>query len=66
VDPNSLDDMPDIKLPNNPMALAKQIRAGARFVKDEKIPEFYWHVITVCWQSPERRPSFAALLSRDE
>jgi hypothetical protein len=37
--------------------------AAARWERDAAIPDFYWEVITKCWQAtPERRPSFAALL----
>jgi serine/threonine protein kinase len=64
---NRLDDKPETKISKNPTAVMRRICSGARFVKDEKIPGFYWHLITVPWHAAlEQRPSSAALLKMFE
>jgi serine/threonine protein kinase len=51
------------KRPPPAVQMISRIHKGARFVRKDGIPEFYWELITGCWaQAPERRPSFAELL----
>jgi serine/threonine-protein kinase len=52
-------------LPKNAIQMMRRISDGARFVADPRIPDYYWALITQCWQkSPDARPSFAQLLQR--
>jgi serine/threonine protein kinase len=46
-------------------SLEDHIKNGDRLVHDEKIPPFYWNLITTCWkQAPSHRPTFAQILCK--
>jgi serine/threonine protein kinase len=41
----------------------RKVSNGQRFLRDPLIPQFYWDLITACWDhNPEVRPSFAQIV----
>jgi serine/threonine protein kinase len=43
--------------------LLRKIFQGKRFIRDPRIPDFYWELITACWDhNPARRPSFRQIV----
>jgi serine/threonine protein kinase len=63
-EPDCLDDAPS-KQVTSQMELVRKIMQGKRFVRDQRIPNFYWELISDCWrQAPEQRPSFEEIVDR--
>jgi serine/threonine protein kinase len=59
----ALDDKPNLRKLQSAGAVKNRIQKGARFVKEDNIPESHWRLITRCWnQEPVQRPSFAEIL----
>ena len=56
-----LDD--DEKPPRSPPQFMERVGKGARLTRIEGIPDFYWDLITSCWdQDPKKRPSFQEIV----
>jgi serine/threonine protein kinase len=61
-----LDDRP----PNSPQPTRfedyiRRVAAGARFIRPPEMPDFYWGLITNCWQAGwESRPTFAEIVAQ--
>jgi serine/threonine protein kinase len=53
----------DIRPVTNHTTFLRRVSTGHRFLRDPRIPPFYWSLITACWNhNPEARPTFAQIL----
>jgi serine/threonine protein kinase len=59
---NTLDDRPT-EVVKSDVQLMNRLLRGARFVRDPKIPDFYWDLIVSCWAGdPSVRPAFEQIV----
>ena len=54
----------ELQAPKSVFEIIRRVGSGVRLARAEGIPDFYWDLITRCWdQDPKKRPSFREIVA---